>query len=152
MKRLWLLLLCITITLPAFAHSGTIDERMQNIASELRCLVCQNESISESRSDFAVDLRERIREQVRAGHSDKEIRQYMVARYGEFILYRPPLKASTLLLWFGPLLLLVLALIVLLITLRRQKHHHHRGVLLSDIEQEKAEALLKHTFDNGNQP
>ena len=151
MKRLWLLLLCTTITLPAFGHIGAAEERMQNIANELRCLVCQNETISESRSDFAVDLRERIREQVRAGHSDEEIRQYMVARYGEFILYRPPLKASTLLLWFGPLLLLALALIVLLITLRRQKHHH-REVLLSDIEQEKAEALLKHTFDNGNQP
>lgn len=151
MKRLWLLLLCTAITLPAFSHNSAIEERMQNIASELRCLVCQNETISESRSDFAVDLRERIREQVGAGHSDKEIRQYMVARYGDFILYRPPLKASTLLLWFGPLLLLVVALGVLLITLRRQKHLHREG-LLSAIEQEKAEALLKRTFDNGNQP
>src|SRR3546814_15932077 len=80
---------------------------MLDIATELRCLVCQNETIAASRADFAVDLRERIREQINIGKSDAEIQAYMVERYGEFILYRQPLKANTLLLWFGPIMLLL---------------------------------------------
>ncbi|WP_456093830.1 cytochrome c-type biogenesis protein [Orrella marina] len=115
---------------------------MLNIASELRCLVCQNESIAASRADLAVDLRQQIREQIHAGQTDQEIRAYMVDRYGDFILYRPPLQATTILLWFGPLLLLVFGLLVLTLTLR----HRMRSMtdrLLSDEERKRAEALLK---------
>src|SRR3546814_3922415 len=126
MKRLWLFLLCAAVSLPSFGNSGATETRMLDIATELRCIVCQNETIAASRADFAVDLRERIREQINIGKSDAEIQAYMVARYGEFILYRPPLKATTLLLWFGPILLLISGFLVLLRTLRRLKR--------SDIE------------------
>ncbi|AWB33996.1 MULTISPECIES: cytochrome c-type biogenesis protein [Alcaligenaceae] len=142
MKRWWLILLCAVISAPVWAADRAAEERMLNIASELRCLVCQNESIAASRADLAVDLRQQIREQIHAGQTDQEIRAYMVDRYGDFILYRPPLQATTILLWFGPLLLLVFGLLVLTLTLR----HRMRSMtdrLLSDEERKRAEALLK---------
>jgi len=142
MKRWWLILLCAVIAAPVWAADRAAEERMLNIASELRCLVCQNESIAASRADLAVDLRQQIREQIRGGQTDQEIRAYMVDRYGDFILYRPPLQATTILLWFGPLLLLVFGLLVLTLTLR----HRMRSMtdrLLSDEERKRAEALLK---------
>lgn len=142
MKRWWLILLCAVISAPVWAADRAAEERMLNIASELRCLVCQNESIAASRADLAVDLRQQIREQIHAGQTDQEIRAYMVDRYGDFILYRQPLQATTILLWFGPLLLLVFGLLVLTLTLR----HRMRSMtdrLLSDEERKRAEALLK---------
>src|SRR5690242_11171369 len=87
------------------ADDPAIEQRMSAIASELRCLVCQNQTILESNAPLAVDLRNDIREQLKQGRSASEIRNFMVARYGDFVLYRPPLKAITLLLWLGPLLL-----------------------------------------------
>ena len=78
-----------------------------HIAAELRCLVCQNQTIADSNAELAVDLRQQVREQLQQGRSQAEILDYMTARYGDFVLYRPPLKASTVLLWFGPWLLLV---------------------------------------------
>ncbi|PLC50851.1 cytochrome C biogenesis protein cycl [Pollutimonas subterranea] len=151
MKRLWLFLLCAAVSLPSFGNSGATEARMLDIATELRCLVCQNETIAASRADFAVDLRERIREQIDAGKSDTEIQAYMVARYGEFILYRPPLKATTLLLWFGPMLLLLSGLLILVRTLRRLKLSVIE-LALSDDEQKRAETLLGHSINTGNQP
>ena len=85
-----------------------LDRRVTRLAHELRCLVCQNQSLAESNAPLAIDLRNQIREQVRAGRSDDQIRAYMVERYGDFVLYKPPLKASTLVLWLGPLALLIL--------------------------------------------
>ena len=76
------------------------------LAAELRCLVCQNQTLADSNAPLAEDLRNQVREKMRRGASDSEIVDYMVARYGDFVLYRPPLKLTTLLLWFGPLLLL----------------------------------------------
>jgi len=84
-----------------------IARREYEIASKLRCLVCQNESIAESRAPLAVDLRTKVREQVAAGRSDEEIIAWMTARYGEFVLYQPPLRAATVPLWFGPFALLL---------------------------------------------
>ncbi len=84
-----------------------LEAQVQRIASDLRCLVCQNETIAASHADLAVDLRNQIREQLKAGRSEQQIRDYMVARYGDFVLYRPPLKATTVLLWVGPALLLI---------------------------------------------
>ncbi len=89
------------------------QSRAVRISEELRCLVCQNQSIADSNAELAIDLRQMIREQIAEGKSDQEIRAYMVARYGDFVLYRPPLKATTLLLWVGPALLLVGGLLVL---------------------------------------
>ncbi|PLC52956.1 cytochrome C biogenesis protein cycl [Pollutimonas nitritireducens] len=151
MKHWWLTLLCAVIALPSWADSAATEKRMLDIAAELRCLVCQNESIAASRADLAVDLRQQIREQIQAGKSDTEIRTYMVDRYGDFVLYRTPLKATTLLLWFGPMLLLAFGLLVLATTLRRRKNSV-ADASLSDDERKRAQALLAQTTDNGTSP
>lgn len=96
------------------------EKRLVDISSELRCLVCQNESLAGSQADLAVDLRREIREMIRAGRSDTEIMDFMVSRYGDFVRYRPPLNAATLLLWFGPPLFLVAGLIAFVRYLRRR--------------------------------
>ena len=83
------------------------------LSEKLRCLVCQNQTIADSNAELAQDLRRQIREQIAAGKSDKEIVDYMVARYGDFVLYQPPLKPTTLLLWAGPALLVVTGFVVL---------------------------------------
>ena len=83
------------------------------LAAELRCLVCQNQTIADSNAPLAEDLRNRVREKMRQGSSDSQIIDFMVERYGDFVLYRPPVKATTLLLWFGPLLLLAAGFVVL---------------------------------------
>jgi cytochrome c-type biogenesis protein CcmH len=95
--------------------------RAVHLANELRCLVCQNQSIAESNAELAVDLRRQIREQVAAGRSDREIVDFMVARYGDFVLYRPPWKLSTVLLWLGPLLLVAAGGVVLARQLRARR-------------------------------
>jgi cytochrome c-type biogenesis protein CcmH len=91
------------------AADEAVERRLNAIAEELRCLVCQNESLAGSRADLALDLRRQIREQINAGRSDDEILAYMTERYGDFIRYRPPLKGTTLALWVGPFLLLAAA-------------------------------------------
>jgi cytochrome c-type biogenesis protein CcmH len=96
-------------TAKPLAEDEAVERRVVAIAEELRCLVCQNESIAGSRADLALDLRRQIREQVKAGRSDEEILAYMTDRYGDFIRYRPPLKGTTIALWAGPFLLLALA-------------------------------------------
>ena len=92
---------------PAAAADPAFEKRVTRLSEELRCLVCQNQTIADSNAELAVDLRNQVREQMRQGRSDDAIRSYMVERYGDFILYRPPVKASTALLWFGPLVLVV---------------------------------------------
>jgi len=120
-----LLLLCL-LTLgvgakdAAPADNAAIEARMQRITSELRCLVCQNETIAGSSASLAEDLREQVRVMLRKGESDEQIIKYMTDRYGDFVLYRPPLKATTLLLWFGPAVLLVGGLVVLVVVLRQR--------------------------------
>ena len=91
------------------AEDEAVERRLNAIAEELRCLVCQNESLAGSRADLALDLRRQIREQIKAGRTDDEILAYMTDRYGDFIRYRPPLKGTTLALWIGPFLLLAIA-------------------------------------------
>ncbi|HEX5355586.1 MAG TPA: cytochrome c-type biogenesis protein [Aquabacterium sp.] len=102
------------------AENPEQEARMMAIASELRCLVCQNQTVADSHSGLAVDLRQEIREQLQRGHNEQQIRDYMTARYGNFILYRPPVDRSTALLWFGPGLLAVGGLAFLWWTLRRR--------------------------------
>ena len=151
MRRLWMVLLCAALVVPSWATSPDLEKRLLGIASELRCLVCQNESIAASRADLAVDLRQLIREQIEAGQSDAEIRAYMVERYGDFVLYRPPFKATTFLLWLGPGLFFLLGLLVLIVSLIRRKARAMNPVL-SDEERARADALLKQITSNGNQP
>ncbi|HEV8691067.1 MAG TPA: cytochrome c-type biogenesis protein [Ideonella sp.] len=102
------------------ADDPGLEARMQAIASELRCVVCQNQTIADSQAELADDLRQQIRDQLRAGRSPDEIRSYMTERYGDFVLYRPPLNARTALLWFGPALLLAVGLVALVTVLRRR--------------------------------
>ena len=105
---------------PPEAADPAIEARMVRITSELRCLVCQNQTIADSNAGLAVDLRRETREMLRQGKSDAEIVDYMTARYGDFVLYRPPLRAKTALLWFGPALLVLVGGAVLVFTLRRR--------------------------------
>ncbi len=105
--------------LPA-AEDPVLEARMLAIAEELRCLVCQNQTIADSHSGLAEDLRREVRAQLRKGASDDDVRKYMVERYGDFVLYRPPVKSTTLLLWVGPALLLLAAAVGLVWTLRRR--------------------------------
>jgi cytochrome c-type biogenesis protein CcmH len=105
---------------PPEAADPTIEARMVRITSELRCLVCQNQTIADSNAGLAVDLRKETREMLKQGKSDAEIVDYMTARYGDFVLYRPPLRTKTVPLWFGPALLLLIGGTVLVLTLRRR--------------------------------
>jgi cytochrome c-type biogenesis protein CcmH len=128
----------------ALAADPVAEKRLQALSKELRCLVCQNETIADSNAELAVDLRREIRGMIADGRSDGEILNFMVTRYGDFVLYRPPVKAVTLLLWGGPVALLLLAIFLLVSYLRRRARH------LADADQplapedaKRAEALLK---------
>jgi cytochrome c-type biogenesis protein CcmH len=89
------------------AQDPALDKRVASLAHELRCLVCQNQTLADSNAPLAVDLRNQIREQLAAGRSERDVVDFMVARYGDFVLYRPPLKANTVLLWAGPFVFLI---------------------------------------------
>src|SRR5205809_456232 len=98
-----------------------LDRRAANLAHELRCLVCQNQTIADSSAPLAVDLRNQIREQMAAGKSDRDIIDFMVQRYGDFVLYRPPVKAATIALWAGPFLFMILGFVFLIRFVRRRR-------------------------------
>jgi len=116
--------------------------RAVKLEEQLRCLVCQNQTIAESNADLAVDLRRQVREQIAAGRSDNEIIDYMTARYGDFVLYRPPLKATTVLLWAGPALLVALGA-WLLVRIVRERRRADEPPPLSGDERARAQALLE---------
>ncbi len=127
-ERILTLLLAGLFALPLAAKEATpvaadpqLEARMMALAVELRCLVCQNQTIADSHADLAVDLRQQIREQLASGKSEDDIRRYMTDRYGDFVLYKPPVKGTTLLLWVGPALLLAGALTALFVVLRKRQ-------------------------------
>ena len=103
------------------AADPALEARVMALGSELRCLVCQNQTIADSHADLAVDLRNQIREQMAQGRSEDQIRDYMTARYGDFVLYKPPFKPTTALLWVGPPVLLLAALVGLFLMLRARQ-------------------------------
>jgi cytochrome c-type biogenesis protein CcmH len=124
----WLPAALLVLAAAAFAKTAepvaadpSLEARMMVLASELRCLVCQNQTIADSHADLAVDLRQQIREMLTGGKTDDEVRRYMSDRYGDFVLYNPPFKATTALLWAGPPVLLALALATLVLMLRRRQ-------------------------------
>lgn len=128
----------------ATAFDPVEHKRVLAISEQLRCLVCQNQSIADSNADLAVDLRNQVIDQINAGRTDKEIIDYMVERYGDFVLYNPPFKASTLILWVGPGVLFVGALVAFYINLRRRKSPGSAAArALTPDEKKKAQALLR---------
>jgi cytochrome c-type biogenesis protein CcmH len=129
------------------AEDPEIERRMIALSEDLRCLVCQNESLAGSRADFANDLRREIREQMKANKSDKEIVDFLVARYGDFVLYRPPMKPTTLLLWFGPFVFLIIGAVILVVYLKRRRKQIEEPVL-SEQQRKQAEAMLEESKGN----
>lgn len=114
---------------------------MMVLAEELRCLVCQNQTLADSQADLAADLRQEIRELMMKGESDEQIKRYLVARYGDFVLYRPPVKAVTWLLWFGPGVLLVGGLAVLYAVVLRRRRQASAEPLSADQEKRALDLL-----------
>lgn len=151
MSRVALALAVLLLTATSLATAGeatptaqdpVTQARTMELARKLRCLVCQNQTIADSEADLAKDLRQQIAEQVNAGRSDSEIIAFMTDRYGDFVLYKPPFKASTVMLWVGPAFLLVLAFAILYRTLRR-----HAGAseatALTEADRARARAVLE---------
>ena len=123
------------------ADDPVTEQRLISISEEMRCLVCQNESLAGSRSDLANDLRREIRTLIQEGKSDEQIRSFMVERYGDFVLYRPPVKPTTWLLWIGPFVILLIGILGLLTYLRR-RNSAVTTIALSDDDNKKIDALL----------
>ena len=117
-----------------------LEKRVATLSHELRCLVCQNQTLADSNAPLAVDLRNQIREQLKAGRSERDVLDFMVARYGDFVLYRPPFKASTVALWLGPFVLLLLGAWVLVRQLTRRRA---AAPVLSEAERARAAKLLE---------
>jgi cytochrome c-type biogenesis protein CcmH len=131
--------LLLALALSAHAQDPEMEKRVTALATELRCLVCQNQTLADSNAPLAVDLRNQIREQLKSGKSERDVMEYMVARYGDFVLYRPPLKATTIALWAGPFGFLVLGAWILVRLLRRRAPERE----LSDAERARAAKLLE---------
>ena len=150
--RFWLtLLLALQCMLSVYANEAlplaedpVVEKRLIGISAELRCLVCQNESLAGSRADLALDLRREIRTLIKNGKTDAEIMDFMVSRYGDFVLYRPPVNPVTWLLLFGPFLLLIGALVVV-VRMVRQSHNNKQPKGLNPAQRAKASALLQDT-------
>lgn len=148
MKQLLLIALCIFNLGFAYAKDAApladdplTEQRLISISEEMRCLVCQNESLAGSRSDLANDLRREIRILIKEGKSDEQIRTFMVERYGDFVLYRPPVKPITWLLWIGPFVILIIGIGGLLTYLRR-RDRSVPSLKLTDEDNRRIDALL----------
>ena len=146
--RVVLSLLLLALSLPVLAKEAVpaaddpvLERRVMKLAAELRCLVCQNQSLADSHADLAIDLKNQVRSQIREGRSDAQIREYMVARYGDFVLYSPPWKATTVLLWAGPFVLLIAGVLVLVAYVRNRQGRVVTTELTAE-EHARAQALL----------
>ena len=149
MKQIFLIALCLLSIGISQANDAAplvddpvTEQRLISISEEMRCLVCQNESLAGSRSDLANDLREQIRVLIKEGKSDEQIRNFMVERYGDFVLYRPPVKPITWLLWLGPFIILLIGVAGLFTYLRR-RNASANNIALSDEDNRRLDDLLK---------
>lgn len=131
------------------ANASTLDERVNQLASELRCLVCQNQTVADSHAPLAVQLKQEVRKQLAAGASADEVRDFMVQRYGDFVLYRPPVKAGTLALWIGPVVILLGALVGLWLVLRKRRLQTGE---VPDEEDEREGDRNEHDNHNNGEP
>jgi cytochrome c-type biogenesis protein CcmH len=125
------------------AEDPLVEKRLIHISEELRCLVCQNESLASSRAELANDLREEVRKLIRDNKSDTQIKEYLVTRYGDFVLYRPEVKPLTWVLWFGPFLLLVLGVVGMALYLRQRQTEKPLKQELSEEDRRKVQEILK---------
>jgi cytochrome c-type biogenesis protein CcmH len=144
----WLLLIILLVPCLAgaeearpLADNPQAEARLKHLAVELRCLVCQNQTLADSNAPLAEDLRREVREMIAKDMSDKDIIEFLVTRYGDFILYRPPLKATTTLLWLGPFVLLIAGVAALVLALRRRQKKL-ADVSLSEDERKRVAQLL----------
>ncbi|MEW6513669.1 MAG: cytochrome c-type biogenesis protein [Pseudomonadota bacterium] len=149
MKLIFAVLAALCLAHPAFAKEAAplaedpvVEKRMIEISEELRCLVCQNESLAGSQADLAKDLREEVRGLIKSGKSDEEVKDFLVSRYGDFVLYRPQVKPVTYALWAGPFVLLLIGIVVLISFLRKRSKQVEETPL-SEADKKRAEALLK---------
>ena len=143
----WFAMLWLTIA-PALAQEAqladpALEQRARDLGREIRCVVCQSQSVADSDADIAQELRVLIREQIAAGKSDQEIRDYLVARYGDFVLFDPPFKGSTYVLWIGPFAILVLGAIGIAVFFRRRALEPARARELSVDEHSRVVRLLQ---------
>lgn len=132
---------------PSVSDNPALEKRVLEVSNELRCLVCQNQTIADSNADLAVDLKNQVRQQLSEGRSKQEILKYMTERYGDFVLYKPPFNAATLMLWLGPFLLMLLGLIVLVRQIRQRKQELSKETF-SAQEIERARQLLDRKLGN----
>jgi cytochrome c-type biogenesis protein CcmH len=132
---------------PPAVPDPALEKRVMALAEELRCLVCQNQTIADSHADLAIDLKNQIREKMKAGMSEEQITQYMVARYGDFVLYNPPVKGITVPLWFGPFALLIAAVAGLYYYILRRRRSAAVQPL-SEADQARVQALLDSPEDH----
>ncbi|MEJ2142407.1 MAG: cytochrome c-type biogenesis protein CcmH [Gammaproteobacteria bacterium] len=122
------------------------EQSYKKLVTELRCLVCQNQNLADSNAELARDLRKKIVKMIKAGKTEQEIIQYMVARYGDFVLYRPPMNQRTFLLWLGPFFILLIGLFIMFVFVRRQKTAVRP--LSSDEQQNRAKKLIDDEEDD----
>ncbi len=144
------ILLEIMVSNPVLAKEATpmakdpvLEEKVNTVSAELRCLVCQNQTIADSDAALAVDLKNQVREMLSSGKTEVQVIDYMVERYGDFVRYRPPIKATTMLLWFGPALFLVIGGTLLFINLKRRSKQVVSSPTLSDDESKQVNELLR---------
>ncbi len=138
-----------TLLCSSFAHAQptpdpVLEARVKALSSELRCLVCQNQTVEDSSAPVARDMKDQVRMQLAAGKSEAEVKQYMTDRFGDFVLYKPPLKATTIVLWAGPFIALAFAGLLLIRRLRRRASVPNAAPL-TDVERQRARALLNDT-------
>mgnify|MGYP001811887544 FL=1 len=153
MKKLTAILLGITllaampvraaVDLTDFVGNKELEDRYQTLVTELRCLVCQNQTIADSNADLAKDLRREVHDMLVAGKTDDDIKDFMLERYGDFVLYKPPVRTSTVPLWVGPFILLAIGLVVVVVIIRRRTSQAQPAMNSQDIE--RASKLLDET-------
>jgi cytochrome c-type biogenesis protein CcmH len=128
---------------PAVADKKAYEERLRKLSSELRCLVCQNQTLADSNAELAVDLRRQVEGLMGEGKSDDQIKAYLVDRYGDFVLYRPPVQGNTMLLWFGPFALLLIGAVAWLLVQRRSRQRRAAGQASAESDRERMRKLLE---------
>lgn len=142
---LWLMLVPLTVSAEEArpsAENPAVEARLKKLAVELRCLVCQNQTLADSNAPLAEDLRREVREMIAKNMTDEQIVEFLVARYGDFVRYRPPFKFATVLLWLGPFLLLGIGGVMLIVSLRKQ-NLEKESPAISDDDRQRVARLMR---------